>query len=370
MNEKEIAFILCVNDEIEYEECRFYLDRLIVPKDFITDVITVRDASSMASGYNAGMHSSNAKYKVYLHQDVFIKNRNFIGDMLRVFQTDKNIGLLGCIGTRSLGEDARAVTDWDTGKILHNCIPPLAEFPPEEGIFCRVQAVDGLLIATQYDVSWREDIFDGWDFYDISQCMEFMRAGYITAVPVQKEPWCYHDNSYSKMLKYNHYRNLFIQEYGEQGYFRMQEGSKEIQEYSEIKEQIRREIEMLLNYGKKDELREIFRNPENQGYLHLREAEAITRIDWLEEKNESTIRFWEDRADAKTLLYKLRFLKYTLKRIEYGADNMEDIIQRLKGNYSGYAIKEVCSRYVVYRDKVYGKLEKIQDKLYGSSKKI
>ena len=30
-----------------------------------------------------------------------------------------------------------------------------------------VEGVDGLLMATQYDIPWREDLFDGWDFYDL-----------------------------------------------------------------------------------------------------------------------------------------------------------------------------------------------------------
>lgn len=40
-----------------------------------------------------------------------------------------------------------------------------------------VTAIDGMFMATQYDISWREDLFDGWDFYDISQSCEFTRGG-------------------------------------------------------------------------------------------------------------------------------------------------------------------------------------------------
>ena len=75
MNEKEIAFIICVNDENEFKEALNYIDALNVPEGYHTDVIAVREAPSMAAGYNAAMQSSNAKYKIYIHQDVFlIKN--------------------------------------------------------------------------------------------------------------------------------------------------------------------------------------------------------------------------------------------------------------------------------------------------------
>lgn len=49
-------------------------------------------------GYNAGMQASDAKYKVYLHQDTLILNRNFISDLLQVFNSDKAIGMLGVLG--------------------------------------------------------------------------------------------------------------------------------------------------------------------------------------------------------------------------------------------------------------------------------
>lgn len=76
-----------------------------------------------------------------------------------------------------------------------------------------VEAVDGFIMATQYDLPWREDLFDGWDYYDISQCMEMKRNGYKCVVPKQIRPWCYHDNSYSKMEKYYDYAQVFVKEY-------------------------------------------------------------------------------------------------------------------------------------------------------------
>ena len=42
-------------------------------------------------------------------------------------------------------------------------------------------------MATQYDVPWREDLFDGFDFYDVSQSFEFRKAGYTVGVPVQRD---------------------------------------------------------------------------------------------------------------------------------------------------------------------------------------
>lgn len=111
---KKAAFIVCVNDQETFAECLFYLDRLKLPQGFEKDVIAVEDAPSMAAGYNAGMQSSDAEYKIYMHQDVCIINRNFIADICHIFEMDADIGILGCVGATKLGREAMAVTAWNT----------------------------------------------------------------------------------------------------------------------------------------------------------------------------------------------------------------------------------------------------------------
>ncbi len=102
MNNQKIAFITCVNDEAEYTECRYYIEKLHIPEGYCTDIIGIREAISMAQGYNVGMGSTDARYKVYLHQDTFIKNVDFIKELLRIFTYDVKIGLLGVIGNTNI----------------------------------------------------------------------------------------------------------------------------------------------------------------------------------------------------------------------------------------------------------------------------
>ena len=61
----------------------------------------------------------------------------------------------------------------------------------KEADWHEVEAVNGSLIATQYDIPWREDILSGWEFYDVAQSLEMRRAGYKVVVPYQREAWCY-----------------------------------------------------------------------------------------------------------------------------------------------------------------------------------
>ena len=86
-----------------YEECVHYIRNLKIPEGYELETVYIQEADSMAQGYNAGMKSSDAKYKVYLHQDVFIRNRNFITDMLNLFSCDERIGMMGVIGKKKAG---------------------------------------------------------------------------------------------------------------------------------------------------------------------------------------------------------------------------------------------------------------------------
>ncbi|MCI8295811.1 MAG: hypothetical protein HFG22_07995 [Lachnospiraceae bacterium] len=365
IDKKQIAFITCVSDEAEYAECLYYLSKLYVPEGYETDVISIREAPSMAAGYNAGMESSPAKYKVYLHQDVFIKNRDFISDMLKVFHCDAQIGILGMIGKRNREIQADALMKWDTGKVLDNT-RGFWDFscPSREDIFAEVWAVDGLLLATQYDVMWREDLFDGWDLYDISQCMEFIRKGYKIVVPYQEGSWCFHDALYPKLTKYFDYHKLFLKEYfGNDIYSHLIDGTgvfsyERGNEFAQAIEDMRDGMKTLIEMEDRANLRVFLEDLTGlKDQTYMREYAAIVHIDCLEETAQSKQRFWESGMSLEQLLKKLRHLKYGLKRLEYDAEDPN--VEWDWGRYTKYAILDVCDRYVLDKDKV---LEKMGEK--------
>ena len=93
----KIAVITCVNNEEEYAQALSYIDRLHVPDGYELDVIAVREAPSMAAGYQMAMEHTDARYKIYMHQDTFIINREFLQDMLSVFRSDDRIGVIGMV---------------------------------------------------------------------------------------------------------------------------------------------------------------------------------------------------------------------------------------------------------------------------------
>ena len=352
MNEKKIAFITCVNNELEYAETLYYIERLVVPEGYETDIIAVREAPSMTAGYNAAMQSSDAKYKVYLHQDTFIINQNFIIEMLQIFRENEQIGMLGCMGSEELPVHAQGVVAWDVGSIYHNCNPKkqVGKQNPDGTPFM-VEALDGLLLATQYDVVWREDIFDGWDYYDISQCMEMLRAGYKVAVPYQSEPWCYHDNGYSKMDNYYRYCEKFVEEYQDIKPFGVVEQSDINKEYHMLRERSRRELVQLVERGAREELLGIFESQENCGYLHLREFEVLAAIVKLERARGKS-NFWKVEDTWSELLEKMAKIRFALKRIEFITEKQEEMTVPLILEYGIEALEVLNFFFGVMQEKV------------------
>lgn len=223
MNPKKFAFIICTNSELFLSECVLYLNRLLVPEGYETELLTIYDAPSMTSGYNEGMRSTDAKYKIYLHQDVFLLNRYFLFDLLTLFAQDPAIGMVGMVGYPSVSTNGVMWRSPRTGiSLLYGSSPrrPYAGVDPasyryqlEDG-YKDVALIDGLLMATAYDLPWEEDVLHHFDFYDAFHSMEFLLHGYRIVCPMQRLPWVIHDDGhYLSLWNYNQYRRLFLERY-------------------------------------------------------------------------------------------------------------------------------------------------------------
>lgn len=222
MNDKKICFIACTNNELLMSECTEYINRLYIPEGFEIDLLAVSDAKSMTSGYNEAMKATDAKYKVYLHQDVFITNRYFIQDILDIFNSDENIGLIGMVGYPKVSLNGvmwyerrvGAVPMYGAAEAFKDVEFEKYRYDIADG-FTDVAVADGLMLVTSQDIEW-DETFDAWDFYDATQSLRFRNAGYRAVVPVQKVPWFVHDDGYYlSVFNYNKYRHQFLEKYRE-----------------------------------------------------------------------------------------------------------------------------------------------------------
>jgi len=209
-----------VNNYDFYNECLLYIDRLFIPDGYEIEVLSIEEAKSMTSGYNEGISATDAKYKVYLHQDTFIVDRYFLYELIDIFQSDEKIGMIGIVGAPKMSEDGCM---WNKGRVWAlygenlSEISKCNEYTKIETYKCvEVEAIDGLLMATQYDIPWREDLFQEFDFYDASQSMEFIRKGYKVVVPNIGKPICVHDDGVIlNLINYDENRKKYLSEYRE-----------------------------------------------------------------------------------------------------------------------------------------------------------
>jgi glycosyltransferase involved in cell wall biosynthesis len=202
-----------------YQECMGYIQELCVPEGYETDILCIQEAASLAEGYNGGMQASDAKYKVYLRQEMFILNRNFLSDVLSVFEQDEKIGMLGVRGCTRLPSDDKGKTEWDAGNILAYdgwCLKDTCAFlQPADRACMDVEALDGALLVTRQDIPWSEHEKDTYDC-GIAQSIAMRKNGYRVVLPYQEQPWCFFDREAVRQSPVNReelaaLRNGFIQ---------------------------------------------------------------------------------------------------------------------------------------------------------------
>ncbi|MGI0534849.1 glycosyltransferase family protein [Bacillus pfraonensis] len=217
MNNKKVCFISCVNNYDEYNTALRYIQSLKIPNGYEIETIAIENAVSLTSGYNEAMKKSDAKYKVYIHQDTYILNKDFLYDIITLFEKKPKLGAAGVLGAKGIpgisGVWPRRLT---YGGLYHAPTKGAMEliwFYNVKNEYERVLAVDGFIMFTQYDLLWREDVFQGWHFYDISQSLEFVKAGYEVGVVKQTRPWCLHDSGIISLEGYEENRNIFLQYY-------------------------------------------------------------------------------------------------------------------------------------------------------------
>lgn len=214
-----LAIIFCSNDESYAAECRTYLDYLALPKGMMGEIIEINGAPGMAAGYSFAMRSTAAKYKLYIHHDTMLLDPELLKKTIRIFKEEENCGMLGVFGTTRLPESGRwAQSSYEDSVLTLYQDAILNILPPKDAELLRVrpaEAIDGAFLATSTDVPWRMDLFDGWHFYDISQCFEIKKAGYGLRLVEDSTPWILHESTLRTDPRdlYSHYCEIFRENY-------------------------------------------------------------------------------------------------------------------------------------------------------------
>jgi glycosyltransferase involved in cell wall biosynthesis len=217
---KKICFLFSAIRQDWLAEVTPYVQALRIPEGYEVEMIAVESSGNLFADYNRLMRSSDARYKVYLQEDAFPVYKDLLLEMVEVFTAHPEVGLLGVAGAEQMMLTAHPLDGpfvygelhlRKDGRIEHE------RHRAPSGLYHPVQGLFGGLLITQYDITWREDLFRTPAFIGTSQAIEFRKAGFAAAVPKQEEPWLLFDGPFPEAALLNEHQT-FAREYAQQIY--------------------------------------------------------------------------------------------------------------------------------------------------------
>ena len=215
MDKQKIAFVIVKENKENYQEQLTFLQTLEVPVGFSVEIVSVDRETSYARAYNQARQVSDAKYKIYLAESTRILYAGFLQSVLELFREKDSIGLIGMQGTEQLPTSGwLADASRLYGRVLY--VDGMVTGESFAADYQEVMAVDGSLIATQYDIPWREDLFHGRQLSVQSLCQEYRRQGYACVIPAQDDFWVIFPEQEPKPSAEE--QNRFLDEYSKDCY--------------------------------------------------------------------------------------------------------------------------------------------------------
>lgn len=177
MDDKKFAIIIHKTNDDACNRLIDSLQNVDVPEGYDAEILPV-EGDEKFFVYDFAMNQSDAKYKLYLDENVIVQEKNILANLLEIFQSDEKIGIIGVSGAVELSAHGLC---WGSikrcGKFFFDNDKSLVEESNFDVAAQDVDAIDGFFMATQYDLNWRYDLFHENTFGDTAQCIEFRRQG-------------------------------------------------------------------------------------------------------------------------------------------------------------------------------------------------
>ena len=192
MNEKGIAILVWKRNEEHYANCIEGLRQLQYPAGYEVQVYTLTDQDTFTKQCSSVLAESDAKYKIYLSDEMRITALTFVQDMLNIF-ADRTIGMIGFFGSAEMPLSANIMdASHKYGSVFMPADGALEEMRFGEGTadaVADVRAILPSLFVTQNDLPWDAD-YTGQYYAVQEQCRNFTRRGYRVVVPIVETPFC------------------------------------------------------------------------------------------------------------------------------------------------------------------------------------
>jgi len=218
LNPDKFCFVLRGQAPDLIAEMRRYIESLEVPAGFEIETIVMPYDLKRSEIFQQAMKRTNAKYKVYLAEGVFPIHRGLLAELLDLFRSDPELGIIGIAGAayvpisvewrKAVERFGAYIERTNRGLVTH--LPPSSN-----GRMIPAAILSDYLLATQYDMDWDTDMPED-AFLGEVQTLRFKQAGYKAAIPCAAEPWCLVDPSWANPDTYTEQaREWFLQHYSD-----------------------------------------------------------------------------------------------------------------------------------------------------------
>ncbi|MDR1462736.1 MAG: glycosyltransferase family protein [Azoarcus sp.] len=174
------SIVICSINPLKFAEVSEMYESLLA--NFHFEIIGIRDARSLAEGYNRGLRQARGDIVIFSHDDILILDPNFAQKISARLQ---DFDILGFAGTRYLESEYWWKMDipWASGAIANThgdsinlSVWNTDPWPVVDGI----QAIDGLCIMarqeTAREIGFDATVFDGFHLYDLDFSFSAWRA--------------------------------------------------------------------------------------------------------------------------------------------------------------------------------------------------
>jgi hypothetical protein len=183
---RSVSVVVCSIDDAKHRRVCAHYERLFAHHP--CEIVSIRDAKSLCEGYNRGFARSSGEIVIFSHDDIEIASDDFARRLFAHLSSNDVVGIAGA--SRLNGPS------WTSPgqPYLHGCVVHCLQGGRRYNLQCfgpdssdePIKVLDGVFIAARRDVcrtiTFDEETFDGFHFYDLDFTCRAFAAGFRLAV--------------------------------------------------------------------------------------------------------------------------------------------------------------------------------------------
>lgn len=190
MHNNKLLFIIIGDDNQIISENVEYLNNLVLPKEIEAEYCIISQKDNISNALETGRIQSDAHYKVYLDQNVYIIDKDLVLKFIKLFDSDSQITMAGVRGYYYDGKSGNMIGCNRYMRYANGCRLQELKEGEMSGII-DVAAIDESFVMTVDDTEWtgsnkKEQV--------IKKCIELKSKGHRTIVWKGDTPSVLFDN--------------------------------------------------------------------------------------------------------------------------------------------------------------------------------